>query len=107
MNSDQDKQPVGSMIDHVERYKEHIRNLKSGKSSGISAQFGKASDLLPEDTLLGKTGTIVKSFAVGEELLSNFSSTVMRSTLEYLIEQVCVDAEEVGSVATDDGELEV
>lgn len=41
----------GLMVGHIERYKNYISDLKRGGSSGISAAFGRASDLLPPEVL--------------------------------------------------------
>jgi hypothetical protein len=42
-------QSGSAMADHLQRYKNYINNLKKGKSSGISAAFGRATDLLPPE----------------------------------------------------------
>jgi len=52
--SDQDGEEMpasGTMLDHIHKYRNYIQDLKQGKSSGISAAFGRASDLLPPDVL--------------------------------------------------------
>jgi hypothetical protein len=41
----------GSMADHLQRYRNYIGDLKRGQSSGISAAFGRASDLLPPEVM--------------------------------------------------------
>lgn len=41
----------GGMSDHLKRYQNYVNSLKSGKSSGISAAFGRASDILPPEAL--------------------------------------------------------
>lgn len=53
-NDESSHKPVeggGLMVGHIERYKNYISDLKRGGSSGISAAFGRASDLLPPEVL--------------------------------------------------------
>lgn len=41
----------GTMADHLKRYRDYVGDLKRGQSSGISAAFGRASDLLPPEVM--------------------------------------------------------
>jgi hypothetical protein len=63
-------QAFGGMIDHSEKYKREIEQLKHGTPSGISGVFGKAADLLPPEHLetyaKGQNG-----YEVGESMLSD------------------------------------
>lgn len=49
--SNEEEGSGGGMSDHLKRYQTYINSLKSGKSSGISAAFGRAADILPPEAL--------------------------------------------------------
>jgi hypothetical protein len=71
--SDEDE-PVsatpGSMVEHIQKYKDYIQDLKQGKSSGISAAFGKANDLLPPDVMAVALTAVPEKAATSTELNS-------------------------------------
>lgn len=92
---DDEKVPVARMSDHVDRYKRYINKLKHGKSSGISATFGKAADLLPSKELAAyQDGS--KQIQLGDDLFSDSAdSQDARAALEELIKQFVSAGHEV------------
>lgn len=120
----EDDEPVsatpGSMVEHIQKYKDYIQDLKQGKSSGISAAFGKANDLLPADVMAvpltvapapGPAHAEQAPFdgALNMVVIDSEQRGSLRDAVEELILS-CADhlAEYLGvPVATEDGESEV
>lgn len=75
----------GGMAEHLETYRHYIDGLKSGKASGISAAFGRASDLLPPEAL-AIAPKIHSADSLGQTLFPREEDRkVMRESLEMLI----------------------
>ncbi len=80
----------GDMVEHIQRYKDYIQGLKKGQSSGISAAFGRASDLLPSDVLEVAppkgAGTAVAGHDLNEQVFpEGFDRAGLRAAVEGLI----------------------
>ncbi|MFN8552496.1 MAG: hypothetical protein U0103_13560 [Candidatus Obscuribacterales bacterium] len=104
----------GGMVEHIQKYKSYIQGLKQGHSSGISAAFGRAAELLPPDVLEVVPPKITGALTVGRELdepvfADGYDRAALRSAVEDLIAG-CADqlADFIGvSVMTAEGESEV
>lgn len=87
-NLSQDKKASGTqggMTEHLERYRHYIDGLKSGKASGISAAFGRASDLLPPEAL-AIAPKVNSADNLGQTLFPREEDRqVLRQSLEMLI----------------------
>lgn len=80
----------GDMVEHIQKYKNYIQGLKKGQSSGISAAFGRASDLLPADVLEVAppkgAATAVAAHELNERVLAEgFDRAALRTAVEGLI----------------------
>lgn len=85
----------GAMVGHIERYKQYISDLKRGGSSGISAAFGRASDLLPPEVMQIKppapSAAAVDAdgnngYQLDERVFAeNYDAKALRETVESLI----------------------
>ncbi len=116
VGEDKPKGPAagGTMADHLKRYRDYIGDLKKGSSSGISAAFGRASDLLPPEVMEIKAPPVSPPTADPAELGQNvlaaeYDRAHLRQTLETLIKDYADGVEDpVGSlVKTVTGEEEV
>ncbi len=104
----------GGMVEHIQKYKSYIQGLKQGGSSGISAAFGRASELLPSDVLEVAPPKATVSVAVGPELdervfVEEYDRAALRSAVEDLIVGCAQHLDDfIGvSVMTSEGESEV
>lgn len=88
---------AGGMVDHIQRYKQYITNLKKGQSSGISAAFGRASDLLPADVMElqpPQTKPSIPAPDLGDRVISaNFDKNYLRQTIENIISDCAAELE--------------
>lgn len=80
----------GDMVEHIQKYKNYIQGLKRGQSSGISAAFGRASDLLPPDVLEVAPPKGATVATVGHELdervfAAEYNQEALRTAVEGLI----------------------
>ncbi len=103
-----------SMADHLKRYRDYINDLKSGQSSGISAAFGRATDLLPPEVMEIKAPRINKApdqpLALGDQALADhYDKNYLRQTVETMVQTYANDLEDlVGcAVLTSTGSEEV
>lgn len=104
----------GGMVEHIQKYKSYIQGLKQGGSSGISAAFGRASELLPSDVLEVAPPKAAVSVAAGHELdarvfVEDYDRGALRSAVEDLIVGCAQHLDDfIGvSVMTSEGESEV
>ncbi len=103
-----------SMADHLKRYRDYINDLKSGQSSGISAAFGRATDLLPPEVMEIKAPRINKApdqpLGLGDQALADhYDKNYLRQTVETMVQTYANDLEDlVGcAVLTSTGSEEV
>lgn len=114
----------GAMLGHIQRYKAYISDLKKGNSSGISAAFGRASDLLPPEVMqvappaakssaksaVAQAGSAAPAPALDEVVFaSGADTTQLRASVEELIAECATELENpVGeTLDTPYGELKV
>ena len=96
----------GAMLGHIQRYKAYISDLKKGNSSGISAAFGRASDLLPPEVMqvappaakssaksaVAQAGGAAPAPALDEVVFaSGADTTQLRASVEELIAQCATE----------------
>lgn len=96
----------GGMAEHLDRYRNYIDGLKSGKASGISAAFGRASDLLPPEALSIPAPKLECSERrLGHTLFPNEEDRQMlRESLELLIKSGAISHEELLTVPIDEAQ---
>ncbi|MBL8084727.1 MAG: hypothetical protein JNN26_19045 [Candidatus Obscuribacter sp.] len=96
----------GGMAEHLDRYRNYIDGLKSGKASGISAAFGRASDLLPPEALSIPAPKLECSERrLGHTLFPNEEDRQMlRESLELLIKSGAISDEELLTVPIDEAQ---
>lgn len=94
-DKDDSAQSSSGMADHLQRYKSYIDNLKKGKSSGISAAFGRATDLLPPELFEIKPPQVKNESKLPEPpvALTNEEQELI-SNLEGILNEEVVDTEE-------------
>lgn len=94
-DKDDSAQSSSGMADHLQRYKSYIDNLKKGKSSGISAAFGRATDLLPPELFEIKPPQVKNESRLPEPqvALTNEEQELI-SNLEGILNEGVVDTEE-------------
>lgn len=104
----------GGMVEHIQKYKNYIQGLKQGQSSGISAAFGRASDLLPADVLEVAPPKFAGAVALGHDLdepvfAEGYDRAALRSAVEGLILGCAEQLDDfIGvTVMTAEGESEV
>lgn len=103
----------GGMVEHIQKYKNYIEGLKKGQSSGISAAFGRASDLLPADVLEvspPKGATAVAPHDLNERVFADdFDRAALRTAVEGLITSCAEQLDQVVGtiVMTAEGPSEV
>ena len=88
------------MAEHLERYRHYIEGLKSGRASGISAAFGRASDLLPPEALAIEPQTKDPE-GLGQTLFPREEDRlVLRESLEMLIKAGVLEQNHSGKATT-------
>lgn len=103
----------GTMSDHLKKYRDYIDELKQGRSSGISAAFGRATDLLPPEVMVIKAEPVEIVAQVMEleskVLADDYDREFLRESVESLVQAHSDSLDDpVGSVvATDSGTEEV
>jgi hypothetical protein len=102
------------MAEHLKRYRDYINDLKSGQSSGISAAFGRATDLLPPEVMEIRAPKINKApdqpLGLGDQALAeHYDKNYLRQTVETMVQTYANDLEDpVGcTVLTSTGSEEV
>lgn len=101
------------MADHLKKYRDYISDLKSGQASGISAAFGRATDLLPPEVMeikAPKSRTAEQPLELGESVLNpNYDRQNLREKVETLVQAYANDLDDpVGAtVETPTGTEEV
>jgi len=101
----------GSMTDHLKRYRSYIDELKQGRSSGISAAFGRATDLLPPEVMAiaaPPVDALEQLMSLQTRVLNDgFNAESLKATVEALVES-CADEldDPVGSFVQTEGGLE-
>lgn len=89
------------MAEHLERYRHYIEGLKSGRASGISAAFGRASDLLPPEALAIEPQTKDPE-SLGQTLFPREEDRlVLRESLEMLIKAGVLEQNHSAKAITD------
>ncbi|MBS1956909.1 MAG: hypothetical protein JST89_22160 [Cyanobacteria bacterium SZAS-4] len=87
-----------SMADHLKKYRDYITDLKSGQSSGISAAFGRATDLLPPEVMEIKapiSRNPEEPLELGESVLKpDFDKEYLRQKVESLVQAYANDLED-------------
>jgi len=99
----------GTMSDHLKKYRDYIDELKQGRSSGISAAFGRATDLLPPEVMAIKAEPVDLVAQIMEldsnVLADGFDRDYLNESVQALVQAYADDLDDpVGStVATDSG----
>ncbi len=112
---DANKMPTsgGTMSDHLKKYRDYIDELKQGRSSGISAAFGRATDLLPPEVMAIKAepvDLVEQLIALGSNVLADdFDRDYLSESVQSLVQAFADDLDEpVGRIVeTERGQEEV
>lgn len=84
----------GAMVGHIQRYKKYISDLKRGGASGISAAFGRASDILPPEamqiappvTTIASSAATENKHRLDEQVFSEtYDAQSLRDSVEALV----------------------
>lgn len=103
----------GTMSDHLKKYRDYIDELKQGCSSGISAAFGRATDLLPPEVMVIKAepvDLVAQLMALESNVLAeDYDREYLKESVQSLVQAYVEDLDDmVGSaVKTDSGTEEV
>jgi hypothetical protein len=107
----------GNMLDHMQRYKQYIDGLKSGKRSGISAVFGSAAEIFPTailpkpESFAEVSGDLVSALIKSEREVAPVSGQTLDAALPRDEEVADNDNRQVDPVGrrvvTENGEAEV
>jgi hypothetical protein len=87
-----------NMSDHLKRYRNYIDELKQGASSGISAAFGRATDLLPPEVMVIKAEPIDSAAQIipldSRVLAENTDSKLLRESVQALVQSCATELED-------------
>lgn len=103
----------GTMSDHLKKYRDYIDELKQGRSSGISAAFGRATDLLPPEVMAIKAEPVdlVDQLIELESTVldDDFDCAYLKESVQSLVQAYAEDLDDpVGRIVeTDSGREEV
>ena len=103
----------GTMSDHLKKYRDYIDELKQGRSSGISAAFGRATDLLPPEVMAIKAepvDLVAQLMELESKVFSDdYDSEDLKESVQSLVQAYAEDLDDmVGrAVKTDSGTEEV
>jgi len=103
----------GTMSDHLKKYRQYIDELKQGRSSGISAAFGRATDLLPAEimTIKAEPANLVEHLIKLESnvLADDYDRQYLMESVQSLVQAYADDmTDPVGSIVeTESGPAEV
>ncbi|MBP9092204.1 hypothetical protein KBI23_14340 [bacterium] len=103
----------GTMSDHLKKYRDYIDELKQGRSSGISAAFGRATDLLPPEVMAIKAepvDLVAQLIDLESSVLSDdYDRDYLKESVRSLVEAYVDDWDDaVGRVVeTENGREEV
>jgi hypothetical protein len=100
------------MSDHLKKYRDYIDELKQGRSSGISAAFGRATDLLPPEVMAIKAEPVDLVAQIMEldsnVLADGFDRDYLNESVQALVQAYADDLDDpVGTTVTTDSGTEV
>ncbi len=101
----------GTMSDHLKKYRDYIDELKQGCSSGISAAFGRATDLLPPEVMAIKAEPVdlVDQLIELESTVldDDFDRAYLKESVQSLVQAYAEDLDDpVGRIVETDSGLE-
>lgn len=102
-----------NMSEHLKRYRTYIDELKQGASSGISAAFGRATDLLPPEVMAIKVepvDLVAQIISLDSQVFAEeFDREYLRDSVQNLVQACAEELEDpVGRmVRTEGGREEV